>query len=93
VALYYTPSGNSIQAKGITPDIVVEDDEWEYKPSAKRVLREKDLSGHLEKDTGKSVEESKGLREEQSKDVQLMRALELLKGWHVFRGLSDAAAR
>lgn len=93
VALYYTPSGHSIQAKGITPDILVEDDEWEYKPSAKRVLREKDLSGHLERQTEKPAEEPKGLKEEQSKDVQLIRALELLKGWHVFRGLSDAAAR
>ena len=41
-ARYYTPNGNSIQAKGITPDIIVESEEDE----AQR-LREADLSRHL----------------------------------------------
>src|SRR5499426_2473080 len=42
-ARYYTPSGRSIQAKGITPDIVVEDPTT---PTAGR-LREADLEKHL----------------------------------------------
>ncbi|MCL4756944.1 MAG: S41 family peptidase [Rhodocyclaceae bacterium] len=42
-ARYYTPSGRSIQAKGIEPDIVVEETE---NGSARR-LREADLQGHL----------------------------------------------
>ncbi len=41
-ARYYTPSGRSIQAKGITPDIVVED-----AGDAKVLLREADLQHHL----------------------------------------------
>jgi carboxyl-terminal processing protease len=51
-ALYYTPSGRSIQAKGISPDIVVEDLKM---PSKKEDdlyqlmgLKEKDLKGHLD---------------------------------------------
>ncbi len=41
-ARYYTPSGRSIQAKGIAPDIVVED-----AADAKVLLREADLQHHL----------------------------------------------
>jgi carboxyl-terminal processing protease len=44
-ARYYTPSGRSIQAKGITPDVVVED------PDQPRIrLREADLLKHLDND-------------------------------------------
>ncbi len=49
-ALYYTPSGRSIQAKGIEPDFVVEETE----KGAARFLREADLQQHLELD-GKGV--------------------------------------
>lgn len=92
VALYYTPNGTSIQAKGIEPDIRVAKDEWEYKPSAKRILREKDLSHHLKEEGEPEKEVIQGLTEEQAKDVQLMRALELLKGWYVFRKLQGPSA-
>jgi carboxyl-terminal processing protease len=85
VAFYHTPDGNSIQAKGIVPDILVDTDEWEYKPSSKQTVREKDLTGHLEEEGEPGREEPQGLSEEQTKDIQLMRALELLKGWYVFR--------
>ena len=50
VARYYTPSGRSIQAEGINPDVVVEDlDSEAYKKSVIRrdVRREQDISGHL----------------------------------------------
>jgi carboxyl-terminal processing protease len=42
---YYTPSGRSIQAEGIQPDILVESN----RPSggALRIVRERDLAGHL----------------------------------------------
>jgi carboxyl-terminal processing protease len=46
-ARYYTPSGRSIQAKGISADIVVEDE------ATKVLLREADLQHHL------SIEEDK----------------------------------
>lgn len=87
VALYYTPKGRSIQAKGIMPDVRVEEDEWEYKPTAKRVVREKDLSRHLELDKEKkpSQETEVGVGEEHLKDIQFLRGLELLKGLTLFQ--------
>jgi len=48
-ARYYTPSGRSIQAKGIVPDIVVEDPATASQDSAFR-LREADLEHHLTND-------------------------------------------
>jgi carboxyl-terminal processing protease len=42
---YYTPSGHSIQAQGIQPDIVVESSRVAVEPG--RVTRERDLEGHL----------------------------------------------
>jgi carboxyl-terminal processing protease len=52
-ARYFTPSGRSIQAKGITPDIVVE--ETANGESRERV-READLERHLGGDKDKPVE-------------------------------------
>src|SRR5215813_1841573 len=52
-ARYYTPSGRSIQAKGITPDLVVEE------PGATLArLREADLTRHLENGQDKDAEKS-----------------------------------
>jgi len=49
-ARYYTPKGRSIQAKGITPDIIVEDP---FNPSDQSTrLREADLGRHLNNDKG-----------------------------------------
>jgi carboxyl-terminal processing protease len=53
-ARYYTPSGRSIQAKGITPDLIVE--EPGASPAAR--LREADLERHLEND--REAAEKKG---------------------------------
>jgi carboxyl-terminal processing protease len=44
-ARYYTPSGRSIQAKGITPDVVVDEP---GSPQQQARLREADLTRHLE---------------------------------------------
>jgi carboxyl-terminal processing protease len=51
-ARYYTPAGRSIQAKGITPDIVVEDPATAAKEAENRV-READLARHLLNDKNK----------------------------------------
>lgn len=48
-ARYYTPSGRSIQAKGIVPDVVVEDPATSAQDNAFR-LREADLEHHLVND-------------------------------------------
>jgi carboxyl-terminal processing protease len=50
VARYYTPSGRSIQAEGIVPDILVEDlnpQVLEQATEKKRIRREQDIQGHL----------------------------------------------
>ena len=49
-ARYYTPGGRSIQAKGIVPDIVVEDG-----GEVKVLLREADLQHHLEVESDKTI--------------------------------------
>jgi carboxyl-terminal processing protease len=47
VARYFTPSGRSIQAKGITPDIVIEENKDGVKDKV-ATIREADLPNHLE---------------------------------------------
>ena len=44
---YYTPNGRSIQAKGIEPDIVVEEGKISSEASARSEVREADLEHHL----------------------------------------------
>lgn len=60
---YYTPSGNSIQAVGITPDIEVEQAKIEAVQSLK-MRQEADLKGHLENLKRKKEEEKKRKEEE-----------------------------
>ncbi len=55
-ARYYTPNGRSIQAKGITPDIICE----EPGASAAARLRESDLERHLDNDREAEAEKAKG---------------------------------
>ncbi len=56
-ARYYTPSGRSIQAKGIVPDIVVEDPATAALDNAFR-LREADLDRHLSNGQGEDKGEA-----------------------------------
>ena len=52
-ARYYTPNGNSIQAKGITPDITVEDATVSETEKQSLGVREADLNRHLTNDKEK----------------------------------------
>ena len=66
-ARYYTPNGRSIQAKGITPDIIVERLELPKESAAKKDgmhLREKDLENHFEGEDKGCPEECEKRREE-----------------------------
>lgn len=57
VARYYTPSGKSIQAEGITPDVFVENIDLEalVKATVKAdAVREKDIEGHLDNENAKA---------------------------------------
>lgn len=58
-ARYYTPSGNSIQAKGITPDITVEDATVSETEKQSLSVREADLERHLVNDTEKKNKDAK----------------------------------
>ena len=88
-ARYYTPSGRSIQAKGIVPDIEVysiKQTPTPLQPKLKEV-KEKDLNnslapsdkpGELQIKTPDSVK-GKGVDQELQNDFQLRRAVELLQ--------------
>jgi len=85
-ALYYTPSGTSIQAKGISPDIVVEAITIPKDSAAKSTfldLAEADLSGHL-LNNGSEIMKANQLANNDEKllheDYQLYAALTILKG-------------
>lgn len=87
-ALYYTPSGVSIQAKGIEPEIVVEQARVERIDGGKR-RREEDLRGALENGNAKPADAKmkapadappEGAEESLLEDYQLARAFDLLHG-------------
>ena len=87
-ARYYTPSGESIQGKGISPDIIVEQGEFESYDFKR--YSESDLKDSLDKDdennNDDNAEENELSEKEKrlAKDYQLQRALDLLKGLSIF---------
>lgn len=98
-ALYYTPSGRSIQAEGITPDIAVEHVEVAAVAPSVSAIKEADLSRHLQNGNGetddlevdtaddkpgkKTSEKQKSTLAED--DYMLHEALNLLKGLHILQ--------
>ena len=98
-ARYYTPSGRSIQAKGIEPDIVVKQAKLEEIKNYGLNLSEADLKGALKneqennKDKGKTAKDKEKAEKakEQNKDYQLVRALDLVKALYLYN-LNDAVA-
>ena len=86
-ARYYTPSGESIQGKGIVPDIIIEQGEFEsfdYKR-----FSESDLKDSLDKNNEEDVEENADneLSEFEKRleiDYQLRRAFDLVQGVSLF---------
>jgi carboxyl-terminal processing protease len=75
IARYYTPSGRSIQAEGIKPDIEVEfaliEDKKEKRTESAfdRMLKEKDLKNHLEPENKKSGEKKEEKKEDEKKAI------------------------
>lgn len=96
-ARYFTPSGRSIQATGIEPDIIVRNQTG----ATRGHMREKDLKGHLENDQikndGDDIDEEDEeapamdfIPEDPTEDTQLMRAIDLLKGLDLFKDMQSA---
>jgi len=103
-ARYYTPSGRSIQAKGITPDVIVEE------PGADALarVREADLERHLENDRDAEAKRKKNaprvtpalpagelpkpIEMGSKEDFQLLQALNFLQGKPVVGQPSKAVA-
>ena len=94
-ARYYTPSGRSIQAEGIEPDIELDQLRVSSVEGSFDPVKEADLSGHLtngkstknksadsKSDSDEDEEEDKPLSET---DYQLYEALNLLKGLSIQR--------
>lgn len=84
-ARYYTPSGRSIQAQGIQPDVVVEDATLTLEAHSDG-LKEKDLSGHLNAQSDSDAEQQAWRAAEKNlaeRDYQLYQALNLLKALNI----------
>ena len=80
-ARYYTPSGRSIQAKGITPDIEVLQDVPDDLKSRTDTKGEASLRGHLKGDAGKEQTGSQSyVPPDPKNDKALIMADELLRG-------------
>ncbi len=81
-ARYLTPSGRSIQAKGIMPDIVVEEDlPADLRPDELDIGSEAKLRGHLKSDNGKEQTGSSSfVPKDKANDKQLQTAIDLLHG-------------
>jgi len=97
-ARYYTPSGRSIQATGIKPDITVERARVVEKVENPYNVREEDLHGALKHENGKKLPKKdakktskkgnkadKDSTKKESEDYQLTRALDLLQGISLYK--------
>jgi len=114
IARYYTPSGRSIQAKGIEPDIIVKHKPMEDSglDEDEGLTKESDLKNHLEaepqrdknnqpesknkKDSNKDSELDAAKSrfgdleiERLNSDNQVMRALDILLSYEIFKGLKS----
>jgi carboxyl-terminal processing protease len=91
-AKYYTPKGRSIQAEGIGPDIVVDNDITKRKEKFVPI-KEKDLNKHLEGSIPTKSEEPAENQEpgaakpgSEEDDFQMQMGLQILKSWEALRG-------
>ncbi len=94
-ALYYTPSGRSIQAEGIVPDIIVEQAKVELlnNKDKKNQFSEATLRNHLANKTISSATEVKDVEKTKAEfwtklyeqDYQLARALDILKSMDILK--------
>ena len=86
-ARYYTPSGRSIQAKGIEPDIVVPLAQIKPIENYSLNLKEAELSGALknEQEDNKKSDNQASNKEADIEDYQLVRALDLVHALKLYQ--------
>ena len=96
-ARYFTPSGRSIQAKGIDPDIYVPQSKVEVIEN-NNSRKESNLRGHLDEKSSESdtnvINNNSEIDEKDTKslnDYQLNRAIDLLKSISVYDNLKKAS--
>ncbi len=91
-ARYYTPSGRSIQAAGIVPDVRVEYREFKDRDQPYSRVKENDLPGHLENENKpRKNKKAIDVDETLARDYQLNEAFNLLKGLVLFQKKQLAA--
>jgi carboxyl-terminal processing protease len=97
IARYYTPSGRSIQAQGIEPDVVVKRKRPPEIVEEEGFLKEKDLKNHLEAESESDEEDTPGDTDEDTpetkysplkykkvmSDYKVIRALEILRSHEI----------
>jgi len=96
-ARYFTPSGRSIQAEGIVPDIILDNLEMKAKhKNGFAEIKEADLSGHISNPNGenkaKNIKKEDKVKDEMAerlqRDYKIHEALNLLKGMHILSAKS-----
>jgi carboxyl-terminal processing protease len=94
-ARYFTPSGRSIQARGISPDIVVSQLKLQPLEKSEAPLREEDLDNHFQPPPGQQNGQNQNISEElvpeDKEDTQLQRAIDLLNGINILKQYNKAA--
>ncbi len=91
-ARYYTPSGRSIQAKGIDPDIFVSQAKINFTEDTEDIERRKesDLRGHLDNSIQENIMDKTEIdsdetkEKEEKKDYQLDRAIDLIRSISIY---------
>ncbi len=94
IARYYTPSGRSIQAKGVEPDIVVEHKIIETaEAEQKRLFKEKDLANHLDAEPGDKNKEEPDKKENSDSQKETPGTPRGLTALNIEQLMSDSQVR
>ena len=84
-ARYYTPSGESIQGKGIIPDIIIE--QGSFEANKFKTFSESDLKDSLDKNNENEKRNNNSVQEKENRlleDFQLARAIDLIQGINIY---------
>ena len=87
-ARYFTPSGKSIQGKGINPDIIIE--QGTFESNEFKQISESDLKDSLDKEalSNEVINEEDEIQIRLSKDYQLSRSIDLINGISIYQKIN-----